>query len=542
MMSDDFDIDLAGDIENDVELDAVDEVDYENSQELETLDEVSCESGEILENIDEDDYGNVMELNELDDVEFEGEFDNLLSESDELGKDNIEELPELEIDDLKSLELEEIEESPKMYTRDITSEIIESRERDTEEVLDNYRENLREYGIDDEKIESFIDEEREKIYSEYERLDRGDIFSNTYYMPTDWEELSETLQSDNNGNSTMLYSDIDRVSEETSEEIDEIDSETQGFETAEQNEMEDAEISGELETNTTSEFEDKGEIEEGIEYTDVEDEEIEDYKDDQAELENLSGEDNDLDTVQASAINTDIDEGIDTNFAESEVSNEAIEDLHEETQDLDTPIEIMSEDVKTDAEIPDSLEKLPDINYDEIYDEIQQESLQEGFEDFPIDTDSERLNDSLENFDKSTWENLSLDEQKDSMKNLADYIVDVVGYNTPPNIKYYNNNQNGDYGGYDADTNTLRINEYMLYNSEEAADTIAHELWHAHQHECAMNPRCARDYQYQYNFENYIPPELGQEAYENQLVEAEARAFAAQFKDKLASVNGGSSR
>lgn len=54
-----------------------------------------------------------------------------------------------------------------------------------------------------------------------------------------------------------------------------------------------------------------------------------------------------------------------------------------------------------------------------------------------------------------------------------------------------------------------------------------------------MNPRCARDYQYQYNFENYIPPELGQEAYENQLVEAEARAFAAQFKDKLASVNGG---
>ena len=27
--------------------------------------------------------------------------------------------------------------------------------------------------------------------------------------------------------------------------------------------------------------------------------------------------------------------------------------------------------------------------------------------------------------------------------------------------------------------------------------------------------------------------------YENQLVEAEARAFAAQFKDKLASVNGG---
>ena len=535
-MSDDFDIDLDGEIENDVELDAVDEVDYENSQELDALDEVSCESGEILENIDEDDYGNVMELNELDDVQFEGEFDNLLSESDELGEDSIEELSELEIDDLEPLELEEIEEPPKVYTRDITPEIIESRERDTEEVLDNYRENLREYGIDDEKIESFIDGEREKIHSEYESLDRGDTASNTYYMPTDWEELSETLQSDTNGNPTMIDSDIDMAPEESSEEID---SETQEFEDAEQNELKDAENSDEFEINTTLEFEDKGEIEEGIGYTDVENEEIEDYEDEQEELENLSREDNNLDIVKPAEINADINESIDTNYAESEVGNKGGEDLYEESQDLDTPIEIMSEDMIADDEVSDSLENLPDINYDEIYDEIQQESLQEGFEDFPIDTDSERLYDSLENFDKSTWENLSLDEQKDSMKNLADYIVDVVGYDTPPDIKYYNNNQNGDYGGYDADTNTLRINEYMLYNSEEAADTIAHELWHAHQHERAMNPRCARDYQYQYNFENYIPPELGQEAYENQLVEAEARAFAAQFKDKLVPVNGG---
>ena len=249
-MSDDFDIDLDGEIENDVELDAVDEVDYENSQELDALDEVSYESGEILENIDEDDYGNVMELNELDDVQLEGEFDNLLSESDELGEDSIEELSELEIDDLEPLELEEIEEPPKVYTRDITPEIIESRERDTEEVLDNYRENLREYGIDDEKIENFIDGEREKIHSEYESLDRGDTASNTYYMPADWEELSETLQSDTNGTLTMIDSDIDMVPEES---LEEIDSETQEFEAAEK--------SDELEINTTLEFEDKGESE-----------------------------------------------------------------------------------------------------------------------------------------------------------------------------------------------------------------------------------------------------------------------------------------
>lgn len=75
--------------------------------------------------------------------------------------------------------------------------------------------------------------------------------------------------------------------------------------------------------------------------------------------------------------------------------------------------------------------------------------------------------------------------------------------------------------------------EDMLYDNNEAADTIAHELWHAYQHERAMNPQSAKDYQYQYGFENYIRPDDDFTAYQDQLVEAEARAFAQQFKDRL---------
>lgn len=78
----------------------------------------------------------------------------------------------------------------------------------------------------------------------------------------------------------------------------------------------------------------------------------------------------------------------------------------------------------------------------------------------------------------------------------------------------------------------------MLADSEEAADTITHELWHAHQRECANNPRDVRDYQYQFNYENYITPEMGHEAYENQLIEAEARAFARQFKGRIKEMAG----
>lgn len=297
-------------------------------------------------------------------------------------------------------------ESPLVLTRDITSEILESRENDTEEVLESYRDNLRGYGVEEEQIEEFISQEREKINAEYESLDRGDTNTQIYEMPNDWASIADSLITQ-------------EVQEEQPDELSQV----------------------------------------------------------------------------------------------TEIIDDSFEQISEETQEFE-------------------------INYEEIYEGIQQEALEQGFEGIDIDSDSERLEESLQNFTESNWESLSLDEQKSGMSDLANYVVDIIGFENPPAIEYYNNAQMGDFGGYDASTNTLNVNEYMLYNSEEAADTIAHELWHAHQHECAMHPQSARDYQYQYNFINYIPPDLGQEAYESQLIEAEARAFAAQFKDRLSHIEG----
>ena len=140
---------------------------------------------------------------------------------------------------------------------------------------------------------------------------------------------------------------------------------------------------------------------------------------------------------------------------------------------------------------------------------------------------------SLDHFQSDIWENLSVDEQKDAMNGLAEYVEGILGFEDPPNIVYYNNPVQGDYGGYYPSTNTLRVNEHMLYENEEAADTIAHELWHAYQHERAKNPSSEKDYLYQYGFENYISPQVDFTAYQDQLIEAEARAFAQQFKDRL---------
>lgn len=316
---------------------------------------------------------------------------------------------------------------PKTLTREITPEVIESRNRDTEATLDNYRENLRDYGVDEEQIESFVNQEREKINAEYESLDNGDTSSNVYHQPTDWEEVANSLI--NEGTSSNDTFNIDEREDFSIEEPTNFD---EAFNVEEQGDLS---------------------VEENI-------------------------------------------------IPQNDATNES-------------------------------------VDYDEISNELERDALSEGFKDINIDQDAERLNNSLDNFDGANWENLSLNEQKESMEGLADYVSDVLSLENPPTIEYYNNPVDGDYGGYNPSTNTLQINEHMLYDSDEAADTIAHELWHAHQHECASNPQNALHHQYQYGIENYISPDLDPVGYQNQLVEAEARAFAEQFKDRLNALKGG---
>lgn len=406
--ADEFDVlDLPGELsgDNDPEL-----LEIESETDLSSLSDIEDDNA-FAENVESD--WNQLTLNELNNETPYAEPELIVTE------DEVQELIESETDPERlealrdsllsgeiAVETDETadDDSPMALTREITPEIIESRESDTEETLENYRDNLREYGVSEEQIEEFVEQEREKINAEYESLDSGDASSDIYYQPTDWEEVANSLSVGQN----------EQISKDISNEP---------------------------------------EIEQDVEQA-----------------------------------NADVQE--------------------------------------------------MNIDYDEIYEGIRQEALEESFSDINIDSDPERLDASIENFNADTWENLSLDEQKSSMESLSDYVSDIIGLDNPPDIEYYSNEEEGDFGGYNSSTNTLHINEYMLYNSEEAADTIAHELWHAHQHECASNPQNARDYQYQYNFENYIPPALGQEAYEAQLVEAEARAFAAQFKDRLSMIKG----
>lgn len=146
------------------------------------------------------------------------------------------------------------------------------------------------------------------------------------------------------------------------------------------------------------------------------------------------------------------------------------------------------------------------------------------------------LDNKLDNFQENKWNDLSLEEQKQSMTGLADYVADETRNRNPPEIVFRDDMNDGEYGGYSPETNTLEINENMLDDSAEAADTVAHEMWHAYQQQCALDPASEKGREYQEGFDNYISPEYDFEGYQNQMVEAEAREFAQGFKDRLAGV------
>jgi hypothetical protein len=163
----------------------------------------------------------------------------------------------------------------------------------------------------------------------------------------------------------------------------------------------------------------------------------------------------------------------------------------------------------------------------------QNNSTGEDLNRYSRDARVERLDSILDNFQEDNWSDLSLEQKKQSMTDLANYVAADTGNDDPPKIVFRDDMADGSYGGYSPDSNTMEINVNMLDDSIEAADTVAHEMWHAHQHRCAMDPASEKGQDYQDGFDNYISPDYDFEGYQNQMVEAEAREYAQGFKDKL---------
>lgn len=155
--------------------------------------------------------------------------------------------------------------------------------------------------------------------------------------------------------------------------------------------------------------------------------------------------------------------------------------------------------------------------------------------DFELDDEVQVV---LDRFGAAQWERLTDSEKAETIKELASVIGKKLGIKENPEIQFYNG-RDGSCGAYLPDENKVEINRNTMDDPQEVVDTVAHEMRHAYQHQRAGLQETWQDILYKINFENYISPipladgkYLFFTDYQDQLVEAEARAFANIFTDK----------
>lgn len=168
--------------------------------------------------------------------------------------------------------------------------------------------------------------------------------------------------------------------------------------------------------------------------------------------------------------------------------------------------------------------------------DIQNDVYGRAEEEFEFDFDirSKEIQEALASFKTPIWESLTMEEKEDSCKELSQKIADRLGIDNKPEVEFYEADPH-DCGAFDPDRNCIRINRNNFDSPQEIVDTIAHETRHAYQYQRAVSPETYIDLLYAYNFTHYIVPYADENGYVNfmdyqdQLIEAEARAFANLF-------------
>lgn len=154
---------------------------------------------------------------------------------------------------------------------------------------------------------------------------------------------------------------------------------------------------------------------------------------------------------------------------------------------------------------------------------------------FDIDVHSAEVREILDRFEKESWDSLIEAEKENIVSDFEKVLGEILDLSELPAIRYYEGHPS-DCGCYDPFNNTIWINRNNFDDPQEIADTVAHEMRHAFQLERAERLETYEDSLYAYNFANYISPEETEAGfvnfldYQDQLIEAEARAFAGMFR------------
>lgn len=156
---------------------------------------------------------------------------------------------------------------------------------------------------------------------------------------------------------------------------------------------------------------------------------------------------------------------------------------------------------------------------------------------FDFDVYDEKLQDALQLFREDEWNELDYAERIGTIKALIDTLAGMLGIEDIPDLVLFDGIEDLR-GQFVARENKVEINTIGFETPGRLVETIAHEMRHAYQEMRAMLGETKQDILYALNFENYISPvEIGDgkflffSDYQDQLVEAEARAFAKLFRE-----------
>ena len=212
------------------------------------------------------------------------------------------------------------------------------------------------------------------------------------------------------------------------------------------------------------------------------------------------------------------------------LSSPALKDIQPELRQTDDPHKYWDSLFSEPTDISS-------ITEDDLALEIYGRSASEFTFDFPFD---DEVTKALTRFDADEWSNLTVKERLSAIEAFAELIGSKLGLEKKPAIAVFEGPEN-ELGAYVQGENRIEINQALLEDPDALINTVAHEMRHAYQYERAQSPETWMDVLYAVNFDNYITPIQDKEGYyinfedyQDQLVEAEARAFAKMFTNKEA--------
>lgn len=156
---------------------------------------------------------------------------------------------------------------------------------------------------------------------------------------------------------------------------------------------------------------------------------------------------------------------------------------------------------------------------------------------FDFNVHDESIQSCLMRFDDTHWNSLTEAQKRDLICEFGETLARKLGLEEVPEIDFVKKAELS-CGSFKQRYNSIEINTNIFCDPKEVIDTVAHEMRHAYQYQRANILETREDLLYKANFDNYVSPiPLGDGKYlffidyQDQLVEAEARAFAKLFSE-----------